>query len=154
MTGLERNADVVHMASYAPLFAHAEGWQWTPDLIWFDNLRAYGTPNYYVQKLFANHRGTHVLPMTTNSHAVKGEQGIFGSAVRDEGTREIILKLVNTNTRPEKLEIEFKGNARFNTTAHQSLIAARNNDFRKVAALTAEAKRLNDQLSKDPKNVH
>ncbi|HKZ38561.1 MAG TPA: alpha-L-arabinofuranosidase C-terminal domain-containing protein, partial [Chryseolinea sp.] len=47
MTGLERNADVVHMASYAPLFAHAEGWQWTPDLIWFDNLRSYGTPNYY-----------------------------------------------------------------------------------------------------------
>ena len=54
MTGLERNADMVYMASYAPLFAHAEGWQWTPDLIWFDNLRSYGTPNYYVQKLFAN----------------------------------------------------------------------------------------------------
>ena len=50
MTGMERNADVVAMASYAPLFAHAEGWQWTPDMIWVDNLRSYGTPNYYVQK--------------------------------------------------------------------------------------------------------
>jgi alpha-N-arabinofuranosidase len=60
MTGLERNADVVYMASYAPLFAHTEGWQWTPDLIWFDNLSAYGTPNYYVQKLFAPTRG-HIL---------------------------------------------------------------------------------------------
>ena len=49
MTGLERNADVVRMASYAPLLAHVDAWQWTPDLIWFDNLRSYGTPNYYVQ---------------------------------------------------------------------------------------------------------
>src|SRR5690606_37181502 len=46
LTGLERNADVVVMASYAPLFAHADGWQWTPDLIWVNNLNAYGTPNY------------------------------------------------------------------------------------------------------------
>ena len=38
ITGLERNADVVYQASYAPLFAHVEGWQWRPDLIWFDNL--------------------------------------------------------------------------------------------------------------------
>ena len=41
MTGLERNADIVQMASYAPLFAHVEGWQWTPDLIWFDNTSCY-----------------------------------------------------------------------------------------------------------------
>ena len=46
MTGLERNADVVRLASYAPLFAHLDGWQWTPDLIWVDNLRVFGTPNY------------------------------------------------------------------------------------------------------------
>ena len=44
MTGLERNADVVTMCSYAPLLAHTEGWQWTPDLIWFDNLKSFGTP--------------------------------------------------------------------------------------------------------------
>ena len=64
MTGLERNADVVRMASYAPLFAHVDGWQWTPDLIWFDNLNAYGTPDYYVQKLYANNRGSTVVPIT------------------------------------------------------------------------------------------
>ena len=58
MTGLERNAEVVTMCSYAPLFAHSEGWQWTPDLIWFDNLKSYGTPNYYVQKLFSLNKGT------------------------------------------------------------------------------------------------
>ena len=38
MTGLERNADIVHMATYAPLFAHVEGWQWRPDMIWFDTV--------------------------------------------------------------------------------------------------------------------
>src|SRR5665647_3500847 len=47
MTGLERNAAVVNLASYAPLFAHVDGWQWTPDLIWVNNLQSYGTPNYY-----------------------------------------------------------------------------------------------------------
>ncbi len=64
LTGLERNADVVRMASYAPLFAHVEGWQWTPNLIWTDNLRVYGTPNYYVQQLFSLNRGDVVLPVS------------------------------------------------------------------------------------------
>lgn len=69
MLGMERNADVVCMASYAPLFAHAEAWQWTPDLIWFDNLRAVPTPNYYVQKLFSHHRGDVLLAMETDASA-------------------------------------------------------------------------------------
>ena len=67
MTGLERNADVVRMASYAPLFAHVDAWQWTPDLIWVDNLRALATPNYYVQQLFARNRGDVVLPVTNTA---------------------------------------------------------------------------------------
>ena len=67
MTGLERNADVVRMASYAPLFAHVDGWQWTPDLIWVDNLRVLRTPNYYVQQLFSRNRGDVVLPVSSDS---------------------------------------------------------------------------------------
>jgi alpha-L-arabinofuranosidase len=63
MTGLERNADVVRMASYAPLFANMDAWQWTPDLIWCDSLRACGTPSYYVQQLFSQNRGDVVLPV-------------------------------------------------------------------------------------------
>src|SRR5579863_8741057 len=51
MTGLERNADVVRMASYAPLLAHVDAWQWKPDAIWFDNLRSFGTTDYYVQRV-------------------------------------------------------------------------------------------------------
>ncbi len=62
MIGLEQNADVVCMAAYAPLLAHKDAWQWTPNLIWFDNLRVVRTPNYYVQQLFSLNRGDIVLP--------------------------------------------------------------------------------------------
>jgi alpha-L-arabinofuranosidase len=67
MTGLERNADVVRMASYAPLFANADAWQWTPDLIWVDSLRAYPTPNYYVQQLFSRNRGDVLVPVSCDA---------------------------------------------------------------------------------------
>jgi alpha-L-arabinofuranosidase len=67
MTGMERNADVVRLASYAPLFAHVDGWQWTPDLIWVDNLRVLHTPNYYVQQLFSRNRGDLVLPVSSDA---------------------------------------------------------------------------------------
>jgi alpha-L-arabinofuranosidase len=63
LTGIERNSDVVVMSSYAPLLAHEDAWQWRPNLIWFDNLNAYGTPNYYVQKLFGRNRGDVLLPV-------------------------------------------------------------------------------------------
>ncbi|WP_407427699.1 alpha-L-arabinofuranosidase C-terminal domain-containing protein [Arcticibacter sp.] len=96
MTGLERNADVVVMASYAPLFAHAEGWQWTPDLIWVDNLRSYGTANYQVQKLFSLNKGTHVVPVLLDNKAVSGQEGYYASATIDRKTNELILKVVNS----------------------------------------------------------
>ena len=64
MTGLERNADIVHMATYAPLFAHVEGWQWRPDLIWFDNLNTMRTVSYYVQQLYSQYKGANALTLT------------------------------------------------------------------------------------------
>ncbi len=70
MTGLERNSDVVIMASYAPLFANVHYKKWNPDLINFDSSRAYGIPSYYVQKLFSENRGDLVLPVTVTSVAV------------------------------------------------------------------------------------
>jgi len=97
MTGLERNADVVNMASYAPLFAHAEGWQWTPDLIWFNNLYAYGTPDYYVQKLFSNNRGTNVVGITMNNKIIAGSDSLYATACMDNNSHELIIKLVNTS---------------------------------------------------------
>lgn len=68
MTGLERNSDVVHMASYAPLF-NRMGWsQWVPDLIWFNDKQVYGTPSYYVQKMFSTNRADIVLPSGLFTH--------------------------------------------------------------------------------------
>jgi alpha-L-arabinofuranosidase len=62
MTGMERNSDVVTMASYAPLFAHVSYKKWNPDLINFDSSRVYGLPSYYVQQMFSQNRGDVVLP--------------------------------------------------------------------------------------------
>ncbi len=73
MTGLERNAEIVHLTSYAPLMAHAEGWQWTPDMIWFNNLESYGTANYQVQKMYATNKGTDLLSITKEGNTVTGE---------------------------------------------------------------------------------
>jgi len=109
MTGLERNADVVHLASYAPLFAHVEGWQWTPDLIWFDNLKSFGTANYFVQLMFSNNKGTQVLPMLEENKPLTGQTGLYGSAVFDQAKGEIILKLVNASDKPQKVSIILEG---------------------------------------------
>ncbi|MDW8104800.1 MAG: alpha-L-arabinofuranosidase C-terminal domain-containing protein [Armatimonadota bacterium] len=70
MTGLERNGDLVIMASYAPLFVNTHARQWNPDLIVFDSARVYGTPSYYVQQLFSRYRGTHVLPLKLEAPAI------------------------------------------------------------------------------------
>lgn len=69
MTGIERNSDIVVMASYAPLFANVHYKRWNPDLINFDSSRVYGTPSYYVQKLFSTNRGDVVLPVDVEASA-------------------------------------------------------------------------------------
>ena len=109
MTGLERNADVVTMASYAPLFAHVDAWQWTPNLIWFDNLRSYGTPNYYVQKLYATNVGTHLAAVTVNGAPENARDGLFTSASVDQKSGDLILKLVNPSSAARKVRVEPKG---------------------------------------------
>ncbi len=104
MTGLERNGDLVRMASYAPLMAHVDAWQWKPDEIWFDNLHSYGTPNYYVQKLFANNVGTRIVPVTPHVDA-----GLYASASLDDHSHEFIVKVVNYAAAPRRAEIRLKG---------------------------------------------
>ena len=77
MTGLERNADVVRLATYAPLFAHVDAWQWNPDLIWFDNLRMMRTPNYYVQQMYGMNAGTDVLNLQMDGKPVTGQDSFM-----------------------------------------------------------------------------
>ncbi len=112
MTGIERNADIVHMATYAPLFAHIEGWQWRPDAIWFDNLRSFKSVSYYVQQLFAMNKGTNVLSLTMDKKPVAGQDGqdgLFASAVFDKQTGEVIVKVVNTSAQAQPLSIQLQG---------------------------------------------
>ena len=100
MTGLERNADVVHMATYAPLLAHVNGWQWRPDLIWFDNTSVVPSVSYYVQQLYSTYKGTNVVPLTDKGKAVAGnadQDGLFASAVYDRDKNRCIIKVVNTD---------------------------------------------------------
>jgi alpha-L-arabinofuranosidase len=88
MTGLERNSDVVVMSSYAPLLGHEEAWQWRPNLIWFDNLTSYATPNYYVQQMFSRNRGDVVLRVTlTDSRPAEPASGRIG-LVTDRSSAE------------------------------------------------------------------
>lgn len=112
MTGLERNADIVHMATYAPLFAHVEGWQWRPDMIWFDNLNSVRTTSYYVQQLYGLYKGTNVLPLTMDKKAVTGadgQDGLFASAVYDKNKSEYIVKVANTSDGVQPLTLRLDG---------------------------------------------
>lgn len=112
MTGLERNADIVHMATYAPLFAHVEGWQWRPDMIWYDNLNSVRTVSYHVQQLYATHKGTNILPLTMDKVPVtgaEGQNGLFASAVYDKDAEEYIIKVVNTSDKVQPLTLKFDG---------------------------------------------
>ena len=124
LTGVERNADIVHMATYAPLLAHVEGWQWRPDLIWFDNLRSVRTCSWYVQNLYGHNKGTNVIPLTMDKKAVSGQEGqngLFASAVLDKNNNTYILKVVNTSDKSQKLNIEFKGLKKSASVSHYTL---------------------------------
>ena len=112
MTGLERNADIVHMATYAPLFAHVDGWNWRPDLIWYDNLRSVRSCSYYVQQMYAHNPGTHVLKATENGKPLagnEGQDGLSASAVWDADKQEVIIKIVNVSDVAQDVKLTFTG---------------------------------------------
>jgi len=132
MTGMERNADVVHMATYAPLFAHTEGWQWRPDLIWFDNLRSMKTVSYYVQQLYSLNKGTHVLPLTMNNRPVAGadgQNGLFASAVWDKNQQQVIVKIVNTSEKEQPVKLNFSGLKKSEKLTDGKLITLKSDDL-------------------------
>ncbi|MBE6261678.1 MAG: alpha-L-arabinofuranosidase [Prevotella sp.] len=115
MTGFERNADVVHMTTPAPLFAHVNGWQWRPDQIWYDQTQMFKTVSYYVQQLYATNAGTHVLPLTMTPAGKKakpqpvanleGQNGLFASAAFDSNAGEVIVKVANTSRTAQPVQL-------------------------------------------------
>ncbi|MBC7946254.1 MAG: carbohydrate binding domain-containing protein [Chitinophagaceae bacterium] len=149
ITGLERNADVVHMSSYAPLFAHAEAWQWAPDLIWYDNLRSYGTPSYYVQQLFSVNKGTQVLPLLKNNGVLAGNDSLYGTASIDRVQNQIIIKLVNLSYAPHNATILLEGLKKKPSQAAMTILSSateRQNSFEEPAAISPIEKTI--QLNK------
>jgi alpha-N-arabinofuranosidase len=108
MTGLDRNADVVQMASYAPLLARVDAWQWRPDLIWFDNLHSVATPNYYVQQLFSKYKGTNIASVLLNGKAVTGQDSLYSSAVFDADKKQLIIKVVNASAAQRSIELNIE----------------------------------------------
>jgi alpha-L-arabinofuranosidase len=112
MTGFERNADVVHMTTPAPLFAHVDGWQWRPDQIWYDQTQMFRTVSYYVQQMYATNAGTHVLQLCMQKRPVanqEGQNGLFASATFDQTAGDIIIKVANTSRADQQLQFNLSG---------------------------------------------
>ena len=135
LTGLERNADIVQMASYAPLFGHIEGWQWKPDLIWVNNLKSMGTPNYYVQKLYGTNRGNYTVPILyKNQQPAAGEDSLYATTAIDKKSNELIIKIVNTLGKNQTAEININGASKIGTNA--KWIVLQNNNLEAENSLT------------------
>lgn len=105
LTGVERNADVVVLASYAPLFARLGYAQWAPDMIWFNAAGCYGSPSYHVQKLYAHNMGDAVLD-TFGGEKEAGRDGIYYSASISEKERALIVKIVNAKEQKQDIRLE------------------------------------------------
>ena len=116
MTGFEKNAGVVRLASYAPLFYRVGHGQWIPDMIWFDATSVTLTPNYYVQKLYSNNLGAHTLEIDADTIALR-KQGIY-VAISETDDGEIILKVVNTSDSDYELPIVDGNGDAIQTNAH------------------------------------
>jgi alpha-N-arabinofuranosidase len=133
MTGMERNSDLVIMSCYAPLFVNVsidsatgkKAWQWDSDLIGYDALNSYGSPSYYVQKLFSHYLGNKIVPATianipvqkvplsrrdsAEHKAQKSVPTLFYSATMNDTTGTLYLKIVNTIARKQEVKINFDG---------------------------------------------
>jgi alpha-L-arabinofuranosidase len=145
------------------VFPHADGWQWTPDLIWFDNLRSYGTPNYYVQKLFSTNKGTNILRILQDNKPVTGQNGIYATAAWDKKTNEIIIKIVNSSEKSFSNEINLEGSGKLSSKGNWTVLKSDKSDamnsldnpkqvFPEERSLEVKGKRIS--LTIDPKSLN
>ncbi|MFA9391124.1 MAG: alpha-L-arabinofuranosidase C-terminal domain-containing protein [Prolixibacteraceae bacterium] len=104
LTALERNGDVVKMASYAPLLAKKGFTQWNTDMVFFDNVNINLTPNYYVQLMFMTNQGDYYYDKVVTKD-VK-DSTIAASCVLDSKTGDVILKLVNAGTETKTMKVD------------------------------------------------
>lgn len=105
MTGMERNADLVTMAAYAPLFSNTRGVQWRPNLIWFDNIDSAVSPSYYVQQLFSIYKGDMLVNATSEGLEITGKKGLYASATQAKDG-SIFLKIANKSGFAKKIDLD------------------------------------------------
>jgi alpha-N-arabinofuranosidase len=107
MTGLERNSDLVVMASYAPLLTNVNpgGLQWDTDLIGYNAAKSYGSPSYFAQAMFGSYLGDHTLASKADGAGTKFFYSITGSAAK----KKLYLKLVNAASTPQAVDIDIEG---------------------------------------------
>ena len=125
LTALERNGDVVHMSSYAPLLAKDGRTQWNPDLIYFNNREVRPTTGYYVQKLYGQNAGDHYIPSQINLDNQDGrvKLRVGSSIVRDSKTGDVIVKLVNLLPVSIETDVRLPGMDGIQSSATRTVLA-------------------------------
>jgi len=122
MLGMERNADVVSMASYAPLLGNVNFLSWAPDMIYFDNHRVYGQPSYYVQQMFSLNRPDVVLPTQLRTEA----RNLYVLSGLQKSDGQIILKIINAESTSHKLTMTIANASKVDPTAELILLTSVN----------------------------
>ncbi|HXD76438.1 MAG TPA: alpha-L-arabinofuranosidase C-terminal domain-containing protein [Puia sp.] len=173
LTGLERNSDLVIMSCYAPLFVNVNpgGMQWKSDLIGYNTLTSYGSPSYYVQKMFSRHLGDRLVPIMTSGLPTQvkrpGRQdsargvgpktipAMFFSATRDSRSGNIYLKVVNATGSAQNLRIDLRGARKVESQGTLVTIGSAKPDDtntidepQKVVPVTTEVKGLGKSFSR------
>lgn len=120
MTTLERNADIVKMASYAPLLAKKDHTQWTTDMIFFDNKSYCLTPNYHVQKMFSTNYGDTYYK---NIISTAKDTTLSASCIKDSKTGDVILKMVNTSLKPKDFKVNLNKFKNFRPEAEKIVLS-------------------------------
>ena len=128
MTSLERNGDVVHLSSYAPLLAKAGHTQWNPDMIYFNNTTIYRTANYYVQQLFSCNQGESYYKNIVTPVDNKADSTLAFSCVRDNKSGDVIIKLVNGSQSEHELNIDLKQFNKLGSKASRTVLTGASTD--------------------------
>lgn len=127
LASVERNGDVVHMTSYAPLLAKERHTQWNPDLIYFNNREVKPTTGYYVQQLFGQNSGNQYLPskVTLDNRDERVQKRFASSIVRDSATGDLIVKLVNLLPVEVNTSIDLAGVGTLQPTATRTVLTGK-----------------------------
>jgi alpha-L-arabinofuranosidase len=139
MTALERNGDIVQMASYAPLLANTNHISWTPDLIYFNNTTVAPTINYYVQQLFSVNQGNRYFTDIISFGSNKGKQDstLAASCTKENSTGDLILKIVNAGATNAVAMADLSKLGTFSTRAKLDILCGNPEQVNRIGLTTA-----------------